>query len=525
MSAVLEVPISDLTYTLVRPMITEVVRQMLDATGVDPHTEIRYYGADAGAPQLGSQIDKSEEPKVMSTNRFPHKGHVKIEVEEQPNVNMMGMSGRGGATMPDFFTDSNLGVSVRATRGAYKADIRISFRSPDNNAASMWADLFRSKVEQIRGSLAHAVDFNYVIPESVIERLNAVHECREKVAGYGEEFVDYLVKHSDGRIKFLTTQAGTEPVATVVEREGNIIGVFDVQAVPERASRMDEPNLWEVNFTYTIWYDRPLTMIIRHPLFVHQQLLPQKYFTYRIGTGAQPANYRRSYADQAWRDLEDRNIGYATQGNHGLIIPSMDDPAPGHVPYGTVRAASILCSIEPGNTRDLVNLNDLGGDWAIKQEVLDLLKAGEWRYAQHDQGLIRLTLYRGNSIDTTGLEVDENLNVRIAGGGDLRVPHRVRLSLQANHGIFDSSTFKRLYARPGIDMLLNSINAAIKDRTTERDIPYRRIPERYVKQFGCSYEAPREAGRISIDGSTGSSAGGVYLVQDFFVRIVRAKST
>jgi hypothetical protein len=244
MSAVLEVPISDLTYTLVRPMITEVVRQMLDATGVDPHTEIRYYGADAGAPQLGSQIDKSEEPKVMSTNRFPHKGHVKIEVEEQPNVNMMGMSGRGGATMPDFFTDSNLGVSVRATRGAYKADIRISFRSPDNNAASMWADLFRSKVEQIRGSLAHAVDFNYVIPESVIERLNAVHECREKVAGYGEEFVDYLVKHIDGRIKFLTTQAGTEPVATVVEREGNIIGVFDVQAVPERASRMDEPNLW-----------------------------------------------------------------------------------------------------------------------------------------------------------------------------------------------------------------------------------------------------------------------------------------
>ena len=36
---------------------------------------------------------------------------------------------------------------------------------------------------------------------------------------------------------------------------------------------MDEPNLWEVTYTYTITYDRPLTMIVQHPLFVHQQNL------------------------------------------------------------------------------------------------------------------------------------------------------------------------------------------------------------------------------------------------------------
>lgn len=487
MAVSINVPLSNILHTVERPVVFDVIRKLQDMTQISSETKIRFYGEDARGQQYNSAITKDKE----SSNLWPHMPNLTIEVEEDHDPDYLLATPVKQENAPPVFEDAALGIRIRPVYSVTTVKIHFIYKAEDKNQATKWRNEIRTRFSMMRDIFMHDITYSWHVPEVYIAILNEIYRLRQNVAPYDDTFPQYLTSHLSSKATFATNMSATQSALVIAEPQAGVQGQFDFEGMPEKASKEDEPNLWATSFTYIFRYDKPINSVMEYPVSVHQQTLSPKYrynekeYSYQ----AISKQYGAALKGLSTFAVDEMDLRY--RSNLGLDIPWYDNFSPSSVPNGSVKIANVLTTISEQDKRSLFNLSDLG-EFNMRQEVIDFIKASEWQYiAQENASIIQLYYYQGDFInDQSNITVDSNLNVSAVADLDLRKQHRVRISLMANLSMLKRDALVRLKQNPTVGaILVHAINQYTRHSGKQQHYLGVRLPENVIRGIGLTYNS------------------------------------
>ncbi len=506
----INLPLNDVASSVERPVVFDVLRQLMVITGISPKTKIRFYGGEAMSGQFGSYIGQKE----PGLNLWPHNENVTIEVDEDFSPeHMLNMQVKGRDT-PPVFLDPALRVSLRPAYSTTDVTMRVTYKAQDENQAKRWRNEVRTRIAMGREVNMHTLTYNYALPSVFEALLMHIYELREASAGYGQSFGQWWAQCASPRFTIVTTQVGGSATPVVAGVQAMVQGVFDMDGAPEKPTKDADVGLWSMSFSYKFRYDKPIEMIADYPLAVHQQPIGAKFRQFNNAPIHKKVLQQLSTSGVSLDHFSTNQEMARNLANKGLTLPIIDDwlPAAGTVPNATVKVFTAMCQLKSTDLRTLLNLKQLG-DFNLLSDVVTFLEDGEYEYlVGTGTSIFKITVYEGYEvIHFSELEVDSALNVKATRDLDLRKIYHVRFSLYADIMHLQASAVARLLLQPELKLrLVKAINAALTMSGNARGLRKNALNL-------------HDLARLRIDGELPSSYG-YSLFQTLFVQSERMEN-
>lgn len=439
--------IADVDQAVTRPVILSIVRQIQEITKIDKGIQILFPGDILTNQTPGGNIDSQNERLArFDQNRFAF-----IEVEESYNVDALATTAVMRKEHIPVFVDSRLGVEVTPIYSTTDININFKYRSISKTEVMRWRDDIRVKVSQYRDINIHDVEYHYPIPNAILTVIQEIHDKREEVAGYGQNIQEYIFGCATDRLKVIGDLVGKSARLAVAEKQCRIQGFFGFDALPEKPERDDSNGTWSITFSYRFSFEKPIACRMSYPVMVHNQLL-EKEFVEFANKAPDLDMVSKSFplSLHAFNAFETTTTMNARRKPNLIIrIPDFDDYLIPDVLRGTGTILMALCEVDAADKRTLLNLNELG-DIVLDQDILDFIKASETPYLNKlYNSIFNLSLYRNNFLAShDSLICDANLNVRSTRDLDLRIQHRIRLSITVDLAMLQGKAIARLREHP-----------------------------------------------------------------------------
>lgn len=432
-------PVPEMTESVTRPIMFDVMRQLIEMTDLPRKINILFNGDSEKAKQLGSSIDLNPQD---DPNKFAANDKITIEVEESYGPERFMTEPIFGPHNLFIFHDQALEIAMKPTYSSTNVTIMVKYRANNKNAAIRWRDMIKSRIAQRREGQVHNLTYSYQIPLEYLAILEHLHSMREKVDGYGDTFEQYWAANRHPKITELTNMAGLSSTWSVPETQMQVQGWFDFET-PEVGGKDGEGDTWTISFAYKFNYERPVQMAMEYPLMIHNQLLSKKYRpppqvteddvlkTYAAGTRVMSHwAYGGGVIQAAARD------GYA--------LPSYDEFIPASVPINTMRIITAMIAVDKDNPTLFWSLKNMGTK-EFTPEMLAYLTAEAPYLTQPYRSAISVNFYRNSLlIDPTPLRVDANLDIYATTDINLRMQHHIRVSLVSDWFILNPAALERL---------------------------------------------------------------------------------
>lgn len=476
--------ISDLEFSVDRPVVYCVLRQLMDLTKLSHLTPIRFYGDEGKAAQKNSTITKSP----VGENYWEADEKVSIEIEEEFDKDRMLSTAIKVAENIHIFADPALGVWLKPAYAQTTVTIKVMWRGQDKNQALRWRNDIRMHTSLGREINMHTLAYSYALPTELIDIVEEIHRLRESVAGYGQSFADYFTEHLTDKASVMTNFSGEEGVWCVSEPQGRIQGIFDINGVTEKSEKNGENDSVNTSFSYRFTYDKPLQVNMLYPLVVHNQVLSGKFRPTEHAYSAQSRAREFTLSGAAFNEFESDSISLRGRGSLGVSIPDFDEFVPASVPSGTLRVLTALATISPGAQRELFSLDDLP-DTTFGPAVLAFLRESEYLYlGKTYASVFCLNLYTNRWLQPSGaLVVNSALTVSAAQDLSLRKTHRARLALVANLNFLLPGALVRLKEYPlAAVAIAKAIDAALRSSGGDGDLNKNKLSERDYFAMGLN---------------------------------------
>lgn len=420
-----------------RPAITQVAKHLIDIMRLPEDTGFEFFGAAESQFQPGTTMTTTG-----IQNKFPFNGRVNIEADEQYIEDRTLTTAVKRPNVPFIFYDQKLDVYVKPIYVQCEVTINFRYRAPDRTMAERWRDEFRVRSSQGRAELLHQFDYHYAMPDVVAVILHEIFEMRERVEGYGEDLGTWVKNHITGRATALTTQAGTQAIMAIAERQVGIVGGFNFVAQPEKGQKAGEGAPWETGFDYTFQYDKVVGVQFHYPVSIHNQLIDVKYRSeysvYELIKQARRPSNDRYYYDQFTTLYKERS-----QPLLGNRIPSFDDWMPSWAHARTASMLDVLVGV--GDDRgELFPLDQLG-DFEFSPAALRFLRK-EWPYINRlYDSIFHFGLYRWDKPMPDGTVVmDQDLNLSCTLDLDPRNVYHIRLGIVTDLSVLSPDAIDRI---------------------------------------------------------------------------------
>ena len=472
-------PVSNLQWSVSRPVAMRIIRDLMDATQISSSTPITFADENVQGVtyQPGSTISKSP---LEGQNRWPYDQRVIVEVNEQYLPEDAGTTAVYRIENPPFLVDDDLGLYAAPVYRNTKLEINFKFKSRDRNHVIRWNDAMVSKASQLRDVCLHEATYNFTIPQELLNTLEEIYAMSEKKYGYGVSWNTFLTDRLFRNVGLITNFSMTDSVWAVSVTLNRLAGYFDFAPIPDAPTKEDDGDNWIGGFTYTVSYMKPIECSLIYPYVVHQQLIAAPYRPVQATYLLDHDRASRTLSMTALKKFESDSKLKQARGLEGITLPSFDDfsPAPGNVLASTVKVLTTLVILDENDPRYLFNLEDLG-DLQLRPEIIALMKTREYPYLGNDfRSIFSLSLYKGPFLQNNGsLVVDANLNVRSTQDLDPRSVYHVRLGLVTNFNFISTPGLIRVKAHQSIPMIIAAMNASMKGMNMLRsDIRHREIP-------------------------------------------------
>lgn len=411
----------DINHSYIRPVIFDIARQVLRWTGQNPEIPILFTGESEVMYQPNSVIE--EEKRNI---RLPSDLKFYIEVEEDYDMEKL----LSIATLQDeqlpYFWDKNIGISLAPIYSPAVIRLNFKLREQDSNRIRRWRDDMRLRIGQGRDQHSHNISYYYLVPNEYQEMLKHFHELREKVAGYGDTYEEWLFGNSIPAVTEMVTMAGHQPQLAVTETATRVMGMFDFD-VPEKAQKDNDTSAHSIAFTYVIRCDIPLATAAKYPPAIHNQHIDMKYIPKRFDNTPEFVASRGSVSTVALRYFE-KDVGIRPTFETGYRLPYYNDYRVGIEPKSSIRVLSALTSLEEdaqGNQTPLLNFKDLKGE-VYNDRWLRLLKNESKYLNTFTYSLVYVVVAENNEIlHPSRYHVTEDLDVVLTTPGDLRMMYHV----------------------------------------------------------------------------------------------------
>jgi hypothetical protein len=479
-------PIQDLDYSVLRPTVFSVVKQLMNITEISSLTPVRMHSGDDRALQKNTAINE----ETTSWNKFPNDDNVTIEITEDFEVDRILSTPVKDPENLIIFRDDQLGIMIKPVYGISNITINVKYRATDKHKADNWRNMIKTKASMGRDVNLHEITYSYQLPLESVEILKQIHKLRENIEGYNQEFDEYLSRHLTTRATTVSNSNGNSSYLAISEKQIRIQGLFDFTGISDKAEKEGEANAYATSFTYKFTYDKPIHCNMVYPIVIHNQVLPKKYRCMQVPYTFDNKQNTFSQSALAFNHFEDSKEILKHYGNKGLDIPAFDNGFfPNSIASSTARICTVLCTITPANKKLLFNLNELG-DFSLNKELLDFMLFDKNHLTKTYGSIFGLHLYENNNIQpSNSLSIDGQLNVYSNTDLDLRKTYRVRLFVVVNIDNLSAITTSRikqyvlLNPKFGI-RLANAINSILKDIGSDPDVKSNRLDIPDLKRLG-----------------------------------------
>ncbi len=454
------VPISNIEYNVERPILFDIVKQVMDITQISSKTRV-IIGTDNKVLQMNSDINGKNS---IDLNLWPYDERVSIEIIEDYDENELYNNPVRGIEAPLIFNDKNLDVVIRPIYIPSNITINFRYKASDKNKANMWRNGVRNKLSLSNNINLHTVNYSYTIPYELFIILQEIHRLRENIAPYNELYPNYIKSNLDSRASIVSNQDGSKIEYIIAERQNTIQGIFDFN-IPDKPEKEGESTTYTTAFSYKIRYSKPVQCNLVYPDVIHNQVLNKKF---RQIYNLKEVKSQYSYTQLAMNDFDTINIGKQYYSSRGVNSPDFDFSfLPNTVQSGTNNLLTILVTINPNDKRSLFNLKQLGTHH-LSQDLLDFINI-ERNYVNKPFGsILNISLYENKLLRENLLTIDSDLNISATIDLDLRKVYRVRIALVTNLDNLSGTTITRirqynLNHLPFANKLAFAINSILKD--------------------------------------------------------------
>lgn len=409
--------------SITRPVVYDILRQLMDYTGIPPDTQILFPGHNEAVAQGGSTISKTQRI------RFNENASIRLVVDEDSDPDYLLSSARFVGENLRVFHDPVLDIHIKPQFAKTKVKIDFTYRGKDAIECERWRRDIEARVEADRGVKLYKASYHYIIPEAMLAILLEIHRLRENHAGYGQDWNDWFTAHLTPKASVAVNLAGRQGTWVVSDTQSQIQGYFDFEGKPEKSERNGEAETHELTFTYTFEYEKPISCSMRYPAIVHQQILSTKY---RPAEGPyNPADTKHVYGNSRRHLNAFERKSLLRKCNHpGIAIPSWDEFLPRSIPPSTKRVFTAMVAVPPNaDHRNLFNLTNLGTHQLLP-EILDYLRAESQYVHVLWESPFTLSLYRGiDHLEMGAVKLLPDLTVQTTNDIDPRQVYHVRLGL------------------------------------------------------------------------------------------------
>lgn len=468
----ISVTVQETKQSILRPVVLDIVRQILEITKIPQSTPILYPDDVGQVAQPGSTIDPNDKQK----NIFPNNDKVTIEVEEDFDPANILSSAVFTTEHNPIFHDTDIGVYIKPVYSSNIVSINFKYKTKSKSMANRWRDDIQQRTSAGREMNLHQISYHYTLPVAVVAIAKEIHRLREAVDGYTETFAKYFQNKSTSRLTEVSDMGGTFSQPAIAETQKRIVGQFNFAAAPEKIENDEDGSGWIGSFTYTFKYDKPIACNMKYPVMVHNQVLSEKYRPSEGSYNLDDHPESNSTSFNSMRNFEAQlQAGLYSGPDLGIVLPKFDEFTPSSIPTGTISVFSALCQISQDDKKSLINFKQLG-DINIQPDVLEFIEKSEYPFITKPyQSILQLDLYRRNALATAGLiVVDQNLDAKSINDLSLRTSHRVRFSIVANIGLLSPAAIERLKLYPkALVAILTAINEGLRNNPGFQDLIYK----------------------------------------------------
>ncbi|QDB71148.1 virion-associated protein [Serratia phage Moabite] len=422
----LALPIPDVYASVTRRVNVSIIRAIMNVTGIKDDTFIEFAGENEAVPTWLTTLDQ----KVYNENntaKFPFYQKIKVDYQEEVNDDPILSTAYHYNDLMLAWNDPKRKINVSPFREQVKATLNFTYRTIDKNAAQNWRSMMRRKI------MRHFIDetfnaaFYYVMPVQVVAMLAIFHEMKEKIAGDGDTFEDYLKNNAVGDLATMVDNAGRNATYVFREQQLDILGNFEFSAPPIE-EKLPDGNCYDITFTYRFSYDRPIGMIVKYPLVIHNQLIPPGL---RKDRGLySPADQRGLSSGSTRRYYElFKNFTWSAADPIFNIIPFYDDWMPTQVVADTSPIAQFLIRVDQDNPKKVINLRELGKN-KFNEQFLEYIRDQRLMVPRATACAAHISVYENDRpIDQRDIFIDEDLNIFCQYDLDVKSVYHVRVNV------------------------------------------------------------------------------------------------
>lgn len=430
-------PIQGTKESFSRPVVAEVVRELITWTGLPRDIRIQFPGDKEVMHQPGSSIDP-----MQDFNYSDEATRLFVKYDEEHVDEEIVLTNVFRPNWPHFFRDDGTRTYMRPVYNRKKFTIRIRYQANDIATANKWRDELITRLAHGRNDRYHNLTGSYHIPKEFLVILNEIHRLRENVEGDGKTAEEYLRAYSATGLTQVTDQAGKNKEWVIRETQNRINGYFDFEE-PDKPRRSKDGTTFEIEFDYVIILNKPSFAVMMYEVMIHNQLIGPGY---RDNKGPETQEkYEVSFSMKDWlfKAWENYNntMNLAVPGRG---YPDYDQWVPAIVFPNTLRIFTGLTSVDMTDRRTLLNLREIG-PYKLTDSVIRYIQRNRVDVGKINKTLICVSVYEHEDPLSDHLfEIDEDLNVRLTNDADLTKIYHVRVSIFTNPYIMPSAAIDDL---------------------------------------------------------------------------------
>lgn len=486
--AIVQLPVPDTDTTVLRPIVFDIVRELMERTFISPDTEIRYGGVFKDLAQPTNNVG----PVRKEDNQFGHQPSIDIEVTTSGVGEMANSNNQYQINNPAIFYDDQVGVVIRPDYRFTEIQLTMRITGRSRTEMKLWRDELHNRLGEGRQVFLHRAKYAYHFPAFVSQLLKQIHTMREAVAPYNETFQEYLQNFFSPKVTEVTNGDKSYTTLMVTESLREFKGWFDFPLESEESEKSENKANEEITVRYIAQLDFVSSMHVQYPIVVHNQLLPSRFRQSESSMQAENTGEGiYSYTNSQNNYFTTKRLHERNRMHQGYAFPEFDDFVPSMVLQDTDRIITTLVKLDTESREGrFFNLAEIPG-FTFDPRVLEFMRTEAPYMTGTYKSIFQIHLYEGDMmlVPRDTLYVRSDLDVRSKIKTSYRKVYHVRLSIVNDLNVLDPDAIDRL--PPGlIDDILKDLYPDMKVCFIDPDNP---TPEEIQRLLAIMRTFPRGA--------------------------------
>jgi len=418
-------PIKEQHKSIIRPVVIDVVNQLIKLMRLDADTEVIFNGHSDIAMMPNGMIGITTRNKADNIRTVGRK-RIFIGFEEEPTETSLLEMPTSYPEQSCIFADNAIGITIRPIKVRTGVRLQIRNRFTSKAAADEWFTVMQQLIADYVKDYVHEATYNYAYPDEVLQALIELWKYRESQGGYDESFSQWFRSNSTQKLTAITNQAGAQSDLAIGETIDNVQGNWDFET-PPYPTKANNLGSWQAEFSYRFEFDKTTSMVMYYPIIVHNQMLGENMLAKRTLPSYRGKNYAKPLQQTRYEGIqEDIGQSYDPRVTAWLMHPDYDEWQMPNISSKFFPQFQALLELNVEDLRSVVSLKELG-PYQFTQRTLMYLRHVGSRVFHHHQSIIQIALFEDDMLlDHESLVLDpETFQVSTTYDLDIRKQYRI----------------------------------------------------------------------------------------------------